>query len=235
MKKAGFVKALDGVSVSVEKGKCLGILGESGSGKSTLARILCRLIEPDAGEVFIDGKNLRDYPRRDLAGKVQMVFQDPFASLNPKLTVGTALFEATADGTRDVRLSKIEETLKMVGLPAGILRSYPHQFSGGQRQRIAIARALLRKPEILIADEPLSSLDISIQNQLLEVFERLRETHSLTIVFISHDIVVTANMADNVIVMRDGRIVEQGETKAVISSPEQEYTKKLLAAVPRMV
>ncbi|MHB9154995.1 MAG: ATP-binding cassette domain-containing protein [Endomicrobiales bacterium] len=232
--KSGAVRALEDVSLSLQKGEIAGILGESGSGKTTMGRVICRLIEPDAGAITIGGRNIVEYSRRELAGKVQMIFQDPFASLNPKLKVGTILSEAAeAAGGEDGR-DGIEGTLRTVGLSGEVLSSYPHQFSGGQRQRIAIARALLRRPEIIIADEPLSALDISIQNQLLELFLRLKETHSLSFVFISHDIVATSILADFIAVMKEGKIVEQGPVRDVIGNPQTPYTSKLLAAVPRM-
>jgi ABC-type glutathione transport system ATPase component len=229
--KIGCVRALDNVSLSVEHGKVLGIVGESGSGKSTLARIICGLIPADSGSVLIDGKDILGYGRRALADKVQMVFQDPFASLNPKLSVGTILREALRDRADS---GPVIETLKLVGLPPDILSLYPHQFSGGQRQRIALARSVIRRPEIIIADEPLSSLDISIQSQLLDLFLELKTKLSTTFVFISHDIVTTANFADFVIVMKDGKIVEQGETGPIMERPSQDYTRALLSSVPKL-
>ena len=222
------LRALDGVSISLEQGCVAGILGESGSGKTTLGKIICRLLSPDSGKVLIDGKDINDYSRFELSTKVQMIFQDPFASLNPKLTIGTMLREAAREGLP----SAIEETLSLVGLDPGILPSYPHNFSGGQRQRIAIARALLKKPKIIIADEPLSSLDISIQSQILALFVKLKVSLGISFVFISHDIVTASNMADYFYIMKNGSIVEEGAPSGVISSPKTEYTKQLLQAVP---
>jgi ABC-type glutathione transport system ATPase component len=229
-RKAGEVAALNNVSLSLHEGKVIGIVGESGSGKTTLGKILCGLYRPDNGKVFIDDRNIELYKKKELASKVQMIFQDPFASLNPKLTIGTMLSEAVAE--RDGKNKTVENILDLVGLPRDILASYPHQFSGGQRQRIALARALIRKPKIIIADEPLSSLDISIQNQLLNVFIELKEKHLVSFIFISHDLVTAGNLADYIVVMKDGRIVEEGPASMVILSPQNEYTRKLISAVP---
>lgn len=233
LSKTGSVRALDGVSFEVDEGKVLGVIGESGSGKTTLARVLCRLMEPDSGEILISGKNIGEYSRRELSHQVQMIFQDPFTSLNPKLTVGTILAEALDD--RSDASNKIREILSTVGLPPDISTSYPHQFSGGQRQRIAIARSLLKNPRIIIADEPLSSLDVSVQSQILKLFRDLRAKLGLTFIFISHDISTTASFADYTIVMKNGRIVDRGETRDIISAPQDDYTKKLINSVPRIL
>ena len=220
--------ALDNVSISLKEGGFVGILGESGSGKTTLGRIICRLLLPDSGEVIIDGKNINNSPRAELAAKVQMIFQDPFASLNPKLTLKTILGEAAAGQSA----GEIEDALSLVGLSGDILSLYPHHFSGGQRQRIAIARALLKKPKIIIADEPLSSLDLSIQMQILALFVRLKDSMGISFVFISHDIVTASNIADYFYIMKNGRIVEEGEAGEVLTAPKTDYTKELLSAVP---
>ena len=232
LKTVGRVRALDDVTFDVEEGKVLGIIGESGSGKTTLARVLCRLIEPDSGEIFIEGRNTDFYSRRELSRHVQLIFQDPFASLNPKLTINTILSEAIDEDAN--KRKTIIEALQTVGMPGDILHSYPHQFSGGQRQRIAIARALLKKPKIIIADEPLSSLDVSIQSQILRLFKKLKEKFNLTFIFISHDIITTAIFADYVIVMKNGKIIEQGQKISILKSPENEYTKKLISSVPTL-
>ncbi|MCB4790937.1 MAG: ATP-binding cassette domain-containing protein [Elusimicrobia bacterium] len=229
--KTGSVRALDNISLELKEAQVLGIVGESGSGKTTLGKALCGLLPVDAGSIFIDGKAINLYSRQELSTKVQMIFQDPFASLNPKLSIGTILFEAvTKDNLRpDGKI--VSETLELVGLPKDILKSYPHQFSGGQRQRIAIARVLLKKPKIIIADEPLSSLDISIQNQLLNLFMKLKGQHSTAFIFISHDMVVTSNLADYILVMKDGMIVEENDARSIILSSRTDYTKKLVSSI----
>jgi peptide/nickel transport system ATP-binding protein len=228
------VKALDDVSISVEPSRVLGVVGESGSGKTTLGKILCGLIRPDSGEILIEGKDIRAYSPAELATRIQMVFQDPFMSLNPKLSVRTILSEAAFHLPRNARRGLIEETLDAVGLSQNILASYPHQFSGGQRQRIAIARALIKRPKVIVADEPLSALDLTTQNQLLELFAGLKSRFGISFVFISHDLSVTGELSDYLIVMQNGKIIEGGATREVISAPKEEYTRRLLAAVPKM-
>jgi ABC-type oligopeptide transport system ATPase subunit len=227
--EASKLTALDDVSISLEEGGFSAIIGESGSGKTTLGKIICRLIGPDQGEVLIDSKNINEYSRFELSEKVQMIFQDPFASLNPKLTIKTILSEAVQ---KPGGLYEIENILSLVGLTGEVLSLYPHHFSGGQRQRIAIARALLKKPRLIIADEPLSSLDISIQAQILDMFVKLKNSLSISFIFISHDIVAASNVADFFYIMKNGIIVEQGETQKIISSPTTDYAKNLLNSVP---
>ena len=231
---AGAVHALDNVTLSLESGKTVGIVGESGSGKTTLGKAICGLITPDSGEILIGGKPLASYSRSMLSTKIQMVFQDPFASLNPRLSVGTMLMEAVAAPAKETRAAAAREMLERVGLSGSILNYYPHQFSGGQRQRIALARALLRQPELLVADEPLSALDLSTQSQMLSLFAELKKSLKLSMIFISHDIVATSNLADYIVVMSNGRIVEEGETPGVLGNPQKDYTRRLLAAVPML-
>lgn len=231
---SGFVKALDYVSVSMEEGKVLGVVGESGSGKTTLGKLICRLIIPDQGSITLYGRDIESFNNKEFSEKVQMIFQDPFASLNPKLSIHTILTEAAFNYPEKERQSVVADTLKTVKLPENILCSYPHQFSGGQRQRIAIARALIKKPKLIVADEPLSSLDLTIQSQLMQLFMELKETRKLSFMFISHDLAVTANLSDYLVVMQNGKIVEEGETGKVICYPEKDYTKRLLEAVPKI-
>ncbi|MFC1501207.1 ABC transporter ATP-binding protein [Elusimicrobiota bacterium] len=233
-KKTGFVRALDDVSFKLDSGEIIGIIGESGSGKTTLGKIICKLIEPDSGTIYIEEKNLKKFNRKELSDKVQMIFQNPFASLNPKLTVGTMLFEAVLGLSRAEKKKRIRENLKVVGLSDAILPSYPHQFSGGQRQRIAIARALMKKPEVIVADEPLSSLDVTIQNQLLSLFKKLKDEYSVSLIYISHDLVSTANIADTILVMKEGKIVESGKSEKILRSPNQSYTRNLISSVPQV-
>lgn len=226
----GNVRALDDVSLKLARGEALGIVGESGSGKSTLARILCGLMTPDAGTVAIAGTSLRDCSRKRRAELVQMIFQDPFSSLNPRLSVRTQLTEAAAGRQAE----DIERVLADVELPRAVLDAYPHQFSGGQRQRIAIARALLRHPALVIADEPVSALDVTTQSQIIRLFQRMKDEHLTTFIFISHDLAVTSMIADRIIIMQHGRIVEEGETIALTTAPRTDYARRLLAAVPTL-
>lgn len=228
-------KAADDINITLEKGKCLGIVGESGSGKTTLAKIICDIIRPDGGEVLYKEKDITksgtDYEA--YRKNVQMVFQDPYSSLNPKLTVFSAMYDGIAahSGASKAKIrQKCEELMDMVGLEKEHLDRFPHEFSGGQRQRVSIARALSLDPEIIVADEPVSSLDVSIQAQILNLLKKLVKENNITLVLISHDLAVVSFLCDDIIVMNKGKIVESGETAAVIGSPKEEYTKKLLEA-----
>jgi len=230
-RRIGWVQALQDVSFALEAGKTLAVVGGSGSGKSTLAKIIAGLLPADAGEMTWNGEPLdREItPRR--ARRIQMIFQDPYASLNPKLSIGAQLAEV-AQGP-DVRAECVR-LLETVGLSGDALRHYPFQFSGGQRQRIAIARALALRPALLIGDEPLSALDVSIQAQILELFRRLKAELGLTLLFITHDLAVAAHAAEDILVLSDGRLVEQGPTRSVLRSPQHPYTRSLLEAAPRL-
>ncbi len=227
MESAGDVKALNNVSVEIDEGKSLGIVGESGSGKTTLAKILSGFLTADSGTATFLGHDLLTLPRLRRAKLVQMVFQDPFASLNPKLLLGTQLGEAVVRGGTSAR-----QLMKDVGLPLDYLKRYPHQLSGGQRQRFAIARALAMEPQLLIADEPVSSLDISIQAQIINLLNELRAKKKFTLAVISHDLAVIANLCERAVVMKNGEVVEEGPVKQVLTKPKAEYTKRLLEAVP---
>jgi ABC-type glutathione transport system ATPase component len=232
-------RAVDDVSLQLRRGEILGLAGGSGSGKTTLARCIVRLIEPDAGTIELAGADVRAArggELRELRRRMQMVFQDPYASLNPRMTVGTALLEVgrvhhrpgAEEGEQFVR-----DALERVHLGAGIASRRPRELSGGQRQRVAVARALAAGPEVLIADEPVSALDVSVQAQLLNLFLDLRDDLGVAILFVAHQLAVIAEVADRVAVMNRGRLVEEGETAAVFGNPQDEYTKALLAAHPR--
>jgi ABC-type oligopeptide transport system ATPase subunit len=257
----GVVRAVDGVAFDVHRGETFGIVGESGSGKSTTARLIARLLDPTAGEVRFDGRDitaLRGSGLKRVRRDMQMVFQDPYSSLNPRRTVGAIIAEplrihrvrpagsgmgaadvsrhgAAASGgvSRSARADAVGELLEMVGLNPEHRNRYPHEFSGGQRQRVGIARALALEPKLLIADEPVSALDVSIQAQVLNLLRDLQRRLGLTMVFISHDLSVIRHMCDRIAVMHDGRIVELASNEQLYAAPRDPYTRELLAAVPR--
>ena len=223
----GTVHALNDVSFAIQKGETLAIVGESGCGKSTLARVITGLHQPDFGQITYAGKNLRQ--------NIQMIFQDPFASLNPRLTIGDIIAEPLIIhklGTPAERQKRIEEVLESVSLQKSDAQKYPHQFSGGQRQRIAIARALISEPELIIADEPLSALDVSIQSQILNLLMKIKAARELTYLFISHDLASVAHIADRVIVMYLGQIIESGDCESIFNNPIHPYTQALILAAP---
>jgi oligopeptide transport system ATP-binding protein len=234
----GTVKAVDGVSLCLRRGEILGLVGESGCGKSTLARTILQLVPVTDGAVILNGRNLRELSRRDLRAvrtNAQMIFQDPYASLNPRMTVFDAIAEPLLVHGRATRAelpARVSELMRRVGLAPRFMRKYPHEFSGGQRQRIAIARALALEPKLIIADEPVSALDVSVQAQILNLLADLRRQSGLTMIFISHDLSVVRHIADRIAVMYLGKIVEIGESEAVFSSPQHPYTRALLTAVP---
>jgi oligopeptide/dipeptide ABC transporter ATP-binding protein len=234
----GTVRAVDGVSFEVHGGETLGIVGESGCGKSTLARTLLRLISPTAGAVEFDGKDIGTLgPRalRALRREMQMIFQDPFASLDPRLKVGAIVAEPLVIhriGDRAGRRKAVLDLLATVGLDADAAARYPHEFSGGQRQRIGIARALALQPKLIIADEPVSALDVSIQSQILNLLVRLKEQFGLSYIFISHDLAVIEHVSDRLAVMYLGRIVETAATEDLLARPSHPYTQALISAVP---
>jgi len=231
-------RAVDDVSFTLDRGEILGIAGGSGSGKTTLARCLIRLIEPDGGAIEVDGVNIREHKGaelRELRRRMQMVFQDPYASLNPRLTVGVALHEAGKvhhrPGSED-QDAFVSRLLGLVQLTDRIASRKPRELSGGQRQRVSIARALAVDPQMIIADEAVSALDVSVQAQLLNLFLDLREELGVAVLFISHQLAVIAEVADRIAVMQHGRIVETGPTKEVFAHPKHEYTQALLRAHP---
>jgi peptide/nickel transport system ATP-binding protein len=234
------VRALDGVSFTLHAGRSLGVVGESGSGKSTLARLVMALESPSAGQLLFDGTDLHALPaealRRARAG-FQMVFQDPYGSLDPRRTVGRTVAEPLAvlhgAGAAEQR-ERVAEVLDAVGLRPGDAAKYPHEFSGGQRQRIAIARALITRPRLIVADEPVSALDVSVQAQVLNLMRDLQEHMGVTYLFISHDLAVVDYVCSDVIVLWQGRIVEQGSPERLFTAPQHPYTRRLLAAVPAL-
>ena len=233
------VNALNGVSFTIQAGRSLGIVGESGSGKSTLARLVMALDTPTSGQVLIQGRDLHALPREELRQArrdFQMVFQDPYGSLDPRKTVGWIVTEplaAQADSTPDERRRRAAESLEAVGLRTSDLAKYPHEFSGGQRQRIAIARALITRPRLIVADEPVSALDVSVQAQVLNLMQDLQAQFGVTYMLISHDLAVVHHLCDDMAVLWQGRIVEQGPPEKLFTQAEHPYTRTLLAAVPR--
>jgi peptide/nickel transport system ATP-binding protein len=235
--KAREVAAADDVTLTLRKGRTLGIVGESGSGKSTVARCIVRLIDPTSGGIRLVGREISNLSRGPLQPhrkRIQIVFQDPYRSLNPRVTIGESIAEGPINyGTpRAQALAKARELLELVDLPTDAISRYPHQFSGGQRQRIAIARALALDPDVLVADEAVSALDVSVQAQVLELFAEIQKRLGIALLFITHDLRVAAQICDDVAVMQHGRIVEQGPAAEVLTHPQQAYTRTLLDAAP---
>jgi peptide/nickel transport system ATP-binding protein len=226
--------AVNGVSLGIQKGDVLGLVGESGCGKTTLARILLGLLPPSSGEIRIDGKTMKKTERRIISRKIQPVFQDPYSSLNPRKTIGSIVslpLRVHRVGDPSSWRGIVEEMLDLVGLPKRVLHSYPGQLSGGQRQRVAVARALIMRPEVVICDEPTSSLDVSVQAQILNLLISLRRDLGLTYLLISHNLAVVEHLATRVMVMYLGRIVEEAETGRIFNNPRHPYTKALLQSV----
>ncbi|MGF1738882.1 ABC transporter ATP-binding protein [Photobacterium satsumensis] len=237
-KKGYTVKAVDGVSFSVARGETLGLVGESGCGKSTLGRTILKLYEPTDGKIFFEGKDITQLSAKEmrpLRKDLQIVFQDPMESLNQRHTVGMILeepFIIHKVGTPAERKQWVRELLVKVGLPEEATNRYPHEFSGGQRQRIGIARAITLKPKLLICDESVSALDVSVQAQILNLLLQLQQEMNLAIIFISHDLSVVKHISDRVAVMYFGKVVEMGDAREIYSNPQADYTKKLLSAIP---
>ncbi|MBY5948866.1 ABC transporter ATP-binding protein [Photobacterium rosenbergii] len=237
--KRGYtVKAVDGVSFSISQGETLGLVGESGCGKSTLGRTILKLYEPTEGKIYFEGKDITRLSTREmrpLRKELQIIFQDPMESLNQRHTIGMILEEPFIIhniGTPVERKLWVNELLVKVGLPEEAANRYPHEFSGGQRQRIGIARAIALKPRLLICDESVSALDVSVQAQILNLLLQLQQEMNLAIIFISHDLSVVKHISDRVAVMYFGKIVEMGDAREIYANPQAEYTKKLLAAIP---
>lgn len=235
--KPRVVPAVQRVSLTLHRGQTLGVVGESGSGKSTLGRIIMKLLSSDSGQILYHGQDIAPMSQaafRPLRKHIQMIFQDPFASLNPRQTVGRILTDGpVANGVdRQTAGKRAEELLTQVGLDASAYRRYPHEFSGGQRQRIGIARALMLEPDLLIADESVSALDVSVQEQVLRLLKEIQERMQLGMVFITHDLRVAAQICDDIIVMRRGEVVEAGPAARIFDAPQHEYTQRLIAAIP---
>ncbi len=230
------LKAVDDVTLDVKKGEVLSVVGESGSGKTTFGRTLANLYKKNFGEIIIEGKKIEDFSNLELTKKIQMIFQDPQASLNPRMTVGEIISEGMVIHkmykNSDEMREKVYELLELVGLNREHINRFPHEFSGGQRQRIGIARALALEPEILICDEPISALDVSIQAQVVNLLKDLQKEKGLTMIFIAHDLSMVKYISDRVAVMFRGKIVELGSPDEVYNNPQHIYTKSLISAVP---
>lgn len=232
------VRAVDGVNLDIYPGETLGLVGESGCGKSTLGRAILRLVEPTGGQVMLRGKDLASLSQTELRKErrhMQMIFQDPYASLNPRMTVSEIIAEPIDTfklSTGSGRLDRIKELMETVGLSPRFLKRYPHEFSGGQQQRIGIARALAASPDFIVADEPISALDVSIQAQIMNLLDRLQSEKNLTYLFISHDLRAIRHVSDRVAVMYLGKVVEVAEAKTIYNDPLMPYTKALISAVP---
>jgi len=229
------VYAVNGISFDIKQGETLGLVGESGCGKSTVGKIIINLIPLDEGEVWFEDKKISHLGFKELRllrFNMQMIFQDPFASLNPRIRIGNAVGEILKIYKQDDIERKVKEMLEVVGLPKDAYYKYPHEFSGGQRQRICIARALISKPKFVVCDEPVSSLDVSIQSQIINLLKDLKEEFKLTYLFISHDLRVIRNISDRIAVMYLGKIVELGSSDAICEKPLHPYTETLISAVP---
>ncbi len=240
-KQVGVIKAVDGIDFVIPSGQILGMVGESGSGKSTAARTAIRLLEPTAGESLFEGKSLFGLSKKQMKlirKDIQMVFQDPYASLNPRKNIreniGEALFYHQIVSSREEQTDCVAEMLRQVGLSPDVMTRYPHEFSGGQQQRICIGRALALRPKLIVCDEAVSALDVSIQAQILNLLLELKETFHLSYLFISHDLSVIRHISDQVVVLYAGQVVENRSTEDLFAEPYHPYTKSLLAAIPRL-
>ena len=236
MKKRQVLKAVENVTMDIYKGEILSLVGESGSGKTTLGRTVSRLYAKTNGDILFNGKPVEEYGRKEFTKKVQMIFQDPQASLNPRMTVGDIIAEGIdlhkLASSKQERMEKVYKLLEIVGLNREHASRFPHEFSGGQRQRIGIARALAVDPEVLVCDEPISALDVSIQAQVVNLLKELQSERNLTLLFIAHDLSMVKYISDRVAVMYRGKVVELGTPEAVYGDPVHSYTKSLISAVP---
>ncbi|GAB4235608.1 MAG: dipeptide ABC transporter ATP-binding protein [Chlamydiales bacterium] len=239
-RQIGVFKAVDGISFDLYPQKVLGIVGESGSGKSTTVRAIIRLIEPTSGQIYFEGQNLTMLKQKQLKGfrrQAQIVFQDPYASLNPRKTIGDSIgepliFHRIVD-SKSEKEDRVAEILFKVGMPRDMLHRYPHELSGGQQQRVCIARAIILNPKLVICDEAVSALDVSVQAQILNLLSDLKQEFGLSYLFVSHDLSVVKYLADDVIVMHQGKVVESGTTASIFEQPEHDYTKNLLSSIPQ--
>jgi oligopeptide/dipeptide ABC transporter ATP-binding protein len=237
-KTVGLVKAVDDISLDIYEGETLGLVGESGCGKSTLGRVLVRLINPTSGDIIFDNKNLNSYSNKELRSQrqyFQIIFQDPNSSLDPRSTIGKSIEEALiihGMKNRLERQKKVSEMLNLVGIPANAAERFPHEFSGGQRQRIGIARALILKPKLVVCDEPVSALDVSVQAQVLNLLNDLKDELSLTLLFISHNLSVVENVSDRIAIMYLGQIIELLDSSKFSANCKHPYSKALLSAIP---
>ncbi len=240
-RKIGDIKAVDDVSFTLERGEVLGIVGESGSGKSTIARVICRLIDPTSGEITFLGNNLLKYSKKELKNirrEIQIVFQDPFSSLNPRKSIGDSIgepltYHGLVKSKKEERF-RVIEVLEQVGLSETVYDRYPHEFSGGQQQRVCIGRCLALKPKLIICDEAVSSLDVSVRAQILNLLQDLKNEFNLSYLFISHDLSVVRYFCDKILVMYRGKAVEEGDTEALFKNPQELYTRTLIESIPRM-
>jgi len=237
-RKIGDIKAVDRISFEIYPGETLGLVGESGCGKTTTGRVILKLVEPSAGKIVYDDQDITPFDKKSMAPlrrEMQIIFQDPYASLNPRLTVGEAIGEplvAHGMAKRAEAKERVLELLRVVGLAPFHYNRYPHEFSGGQRQRVGIARSLVMNPKFIVADEPVSALDVSIQAQIINLLQRIQADYDLTFLFISHDLGVVRHLSDRVVVMYLGRLAEMGETEQLFAEPKHPYTQALLSAVP---
>ena len=238
-KRASITRAVDGISFSIPKGRTMGLVGESGSGKSTTGRAIAQLVPITEGDILYQEANISKMGAKSFLPyrkKIQMIFQDPFGSLNPRLSIGKSIEEPMTVHLKELsasqRIDKVADLLDRVGLSKDMMSRFPHECSGGQRQRIGIARALAADPEFIICDEPVSALDVSVQAQIVNLLKDLQSEYELTYLFIAHDLAVVEHMSDDLIVMTEGKIVEQGDAKKVCADPKHPYTQKLIQAVP---
>jgi oligopeptide transport system ATP-binding protein len=237
-RKIGDIKAVDRISFEIYPGETLGLVGESGCGKTTTGRVILKLVEPSAGKIVYDDQDITPFDKKSMAPlrrEMQIIFQDPYASLNPRLTVGEAIGEplvAHGMAKRAEAKERVLELLRVVGLAPFHYNRYPHEFSGGQRQRVGIARSLVMNPKFIVADEPVSALDVSIQAQIINLLQRIQADYDLTFLFISHDLGVVRYLSNRVLVMYLGRLAEMGETEQLFAEPKHPYTQALLSAVP---